>query len=30
MASQIRWGFTRRGGREFIDPSVYKPSIFDA
>ncbi|GKZ21751.1 hypothetical protein AbraIFM66951_008786 [Aspergillus brasiliensis] len=30
MASQIRWGFTRRGGREYIDPSVYKPSIFDA
>ncbi|PYI09779.1 FMN-linked oxidoreductase [Aspergillus sclerotiicarbonarius CBS 121057] len=30
MASQIRWGFTRRGGREFIDPGVYKPSLFDA
>ncbi|OJJ99661.1 hypothetical protein ASPACDRAFT_28806 [Aspergillus aculeatus ATCC 16872] len=29
MASQIRWGFTRRGGTPYIDPSVYKPSIFD-
>ncbi|PWY65981.1 FMN-linked oxidoreductase [Aspergillus heteromorphus CBS 117.55] len=30
MASQIRWGFTRRGGPSYIDPAVYKPSIFDA
>ncbi|PYH48718.1 NADH:flavin oxidoreductase/NADH oxidase [Aspergillus saccharolyticus JOP 1030-1] len=30
MASQIRWGFTRRGGTPYIDPSVYKPSIFDS
>lgn len=29
MANQIRWGFTRRGGTPYIDPSVYKPSIFD-
>ncbi|KAK4233111.1 hypothetical protein C8A03DRAFT_39207 [Achaetomium macrosporum] len=29
MASQIRWGFTRRGGRPYIDPSTYKDSIFE-
>ncbi|SPQ24041.1 1b158a8d-5b5a-4ac8-9885-873aae657f54 [Thermothielavioides terrestris] len=29
MASQIRWGFTRRGGRPYIDPSAYKDSIFE-
>ncbi|KAF7114952.1 hypothetical protein CNMCM5793_000722 [Aspergillus hiratsukae] len=29
MANQIRWGFTRRGGTPYIDPSVYKQSIFD-
>ncbi|PKX90572.1 NADH:flavin oxidoreductase/NADH oxidase [Aspergillus novofumigatus IBT 16806] len=29
MANQIRWGFTRRGGTPYIDPSVYKESIFD-
>ncbi|ODM14522.1 hypothetical protein SI65_10008 [Aspergillus cristatus] len=29
MANQIRWGFTRRGGTPYIDPSVYKGSIFD-
>ncbi|KAF9895094.1 hypothetical protein FE257_004723 [Aspergillus nanangensis] len=29
MASQIRWGFTKRGGTAYIDPSVYKESIFD-
>ncbi|KAL4876699.1 hypothetical protein BJY04DRAFT_140428 [Aspergillus karnatakaensis] len=29
MASQIRWGFTRRGGTAFIDPNVYKESIFE-
>ncbi|BCR91139.1 NADH:flavin oxidoreductase/NADH oxidase [Aspergillus chevalieri] len=29
MANQIRWGFTRRGGTPYIDPSVYKSSIFD-
>ncbi|KAL4888922.1 hypothetical protein BDV59DRAFT_187760 [Aspergillus ambiguus] len=29
MATQIRWGFTRRGGTPYIDPSVYKQSIFD-
>lgn len=29
MANQIRWGFTRRGGTPYIDPSVYKNSIFD-
>ncbi|PYH76964.1 FMN-linked oxidoreductase [Aspergillus uvarum CBS 121591] len=29
MASQIRWGFTRRGGGPYIDPSAYKDSIFE-
>lgn len=29
MASQIRWGFTRRGGTPYIDPSTYKQSIFE-
>ncbi|KAJ5561711.1 hypothetical protein N7461_000472 [Penicillium sp. DV-2018c] len=29
MANQIRWGFTRRGGTPYIDPNVYKQSIFD-
>ena len=29
MANQIRWGFTRRGGTPYIDPSVYKSSMFD-
>lgn len=29
MANQIRWGFTRRGGTPYINPSVYKASIFD-
>ncbi|KAL3457411.1 hypothetical protein BJX64DRAFT_280662 [Aspergillus heterothallicus] len=29
MASQIRWGFTRRGGTPYIDPSAYKESIFE-
>jgi 2,4-dienoyl-CoA reductase-like NADH-dependent reductase (Old Yellow Enzyme family) len=29
MASQIRWGFTRRGGTPYIDPSTYKDSIFE-
>ncbi|RHZ58009.1 NADH:flavin oxidoreductase/NADH oxidase [Aspergillus thermomutatus] len=29
MATQIRWGFTKRGGTPYIDPSVYKQSIFD-
>ncbi|KAJ4290034.1 NADH-dependent flavin oxidoreductase [Collariella sp. IMI 366227] len=29
MASQIRWGFTRRGGSPYIDPSTYKDSIFE-
>lgn len=29
MAAQIRWGFTRRGGPSFIDPSAYKGSIFE-
>lgn len=29
MANQIRWGFTRRGGTPFIEPSVYKNSIFE-
>ncbi|KAI9371440.1 hypothetical protein BJX61DRAFT_28717 [Aspergillus egyptiacus] len=29
MASQIRWGFTRRGGTPYIDPSAYKLSIFE-
>ncbi|KAL3473259.1 hypothetical protein BJX99DRAFT_234147 [Aspergillus californicus] len=29
MASQIRWGFTKRGGTPFIDPSAYKQSLFD-
>ncbi|EAW12054.1 NADH:flavin oxidoreductase/NADH oxidase [Aspergillus clavatus NRRL 1] len=29
MANQIRWGFTKRGGTPYIDPSVYKQSIFD-
>ena len=28
MASQIRWGFSRGGGSEFIDSSVYKPLRF--
>ncbi|KAI9930262.1 hypothetical protein ASPWEDRAFT_35563 [Aspergillus wentii DTO 134E9] len=30
MANQIRWGFTRRGETYYINPTVYKPSIFDA
>jgi len=29
MASQIRWGFGGRGGSPYIDPSVYKQSIFE-
>ncbi|KAL4803131.1 hypothetical protein BDV18DRAFT_145190 [Aspergillus unguis] len=29
MASQIRWGFTRRGGTPYIDPNTYKASIFE-
>lgn len=29
MANQIRWGFTRRGGTPYINPSVYKNSIFE-
>lgn len=29
MASQIRWGFTKRGGSAYIDPSAYKQSIFE-
>ncbi|KAL4927340.1 NADH:flavin oxidoreductase/NADH oxidase [Aspergillus undulatus] len=29
MASQIRWGFTRRGGTPYIDPKAYKESIFE-
>ena len=29
MANQIRWGFTKRGGTPYINPSVYKQSIFD-
>jgi 2,4-dienoyl-CoA reductase-like NADH-dependent reductase (Old Yellow Enzyme family) len=29
MASQIRWGFTRRGGSPYIDPNTYKQSIFE-
>ncbi|KAK4122632.1 FMN-linked oxidoreductase [Parathielavia appendiculata] len=29
MASQIRWGFTRRGGTPYIDPNTYKPSILE-
>lgn len=28
MANQIRWGFTRRGASDYIDPSVYPLSIF--
>ncbi|KAL2824372.1 hypothetical protein BDW59DRAFT_147562, partial [Aspergillus cavernicola] len=28
MASQIRWGFTKRGGTPYIDPSAYKDSLF--
>lgn len=30
MTRQIRWGLSRGGGDEFIDPSVYKPLILDA
>ncbi|BCS28576.1 NADH:flavin oxidoreductase/NADH oxidase [Aspergillus puulaauensis] len=29
MASQIRWGFTKRGGTPYIDPKAYKQSIFE-
>jgi 2,4-dienoyl-CoA reductase-like NADH-dependent reductase (Old Yellow Enzyme family) len=29
MATQIRWGFTRRGAAPYIDPSAYKGSIFE-
>lgn len=29
MASQIRWGFTKRGGTPYIDPKAYKASIFE-
>ncbi|KAL2867219.1 NADH:flavin oxidoreductase/NADH oxidase [Aspergillus lucknowensis] len=29
MASQIRWGFTKRGGTPYIHPSAYKESIFE-
>ncbi|KAL2847485.1 hypothetical protein BJY01DRAFT_212689 [Aspergillus pseudoustus] len=29
MASQIRWGFTRRGGTPYIDPNAYKDSILE-
>ncbi|KAK4196467.1 putative NADPH dehydrogenase [Triangularia verruculosa] len=29
MAGQIRWGFTKRGGSAYIDPSAYKECIFE-
>ncbi|OJJ76597.1 hypothetical protein ASPBRDRAFT_115634 [Aspergillus brasiliensis CBS 101740] len=27
MPGQIRWGFSKRGGTPYVDPSVYKPSL---